>query len=99
MRIIHLPRIAGHLAGRRTLVRSRPDQSAGLHAYDVYIVALGDLGLFEVMAVCEDHETARQYARAYNEAFVSAYDGAEDYARVEEISFYPAGVIPRLVNR
>jgi hypothetical protein len=70
MRIIHLSRIAGAWPnGEPQSVRDAADRSACLHAYDVYMVALGGYDAYEVIAVCEDHETARQCARAYNEAF------------------------------
>jgi hypothetical protein len=96
MRIIHLPRTAGTWPdGEPQSVRDAANQDARLHSYDVHMVVLGGYDAYEVIAVFSDRETARQRARDYNDVFVSADDGIEDHARVEEISFYPAGVIPQ----
>jgi hypothetical protein len=92
MRIIHLPPTAGICPdGESQRIRQTADQNARLHSYDVHMVVLGGYDAYEVIAVFEDREIARQRARDYNEAFVGARDGIEDHARVEEITFYPAG--------
>jgi hypothetical protein len=95
MQIFHRSRIAGTWPnGEPQSVRDASDRSAGLHAYEVHMVVLGGYEAYEVIAVCADRETARQHACVYNEGFVFDDTCIEDYARVEEISFYPAGVIP-----
>jgi len=99
MRTIHLPRTAGTWPdGEPRSVRDAADRDARLHVYDVHMVVLGGYDVYEVIAVFADRETARQRARDYNAAFAAAGDGIDARARVEEISFYPAGVIPQPVH-
>jgi hypothetical protein len=99
MRIVDLPRPPVRL--RRQLFRRR-------HAYEVYMVVVGGYGTYEVIDVYEDRAAAELRASEYNRVLASDgenfehFTGVDEFscyieraARIEEISFYPAGVLPR----
>jgi hypothetical protein len=100
MQIFHRSRIAGTWPnGEPQSVRDAADRNGRVlfsdHAYDVYMVVIGDYDVYNVVAVFADRKEAQLGAYAYNEAYVSADCGIKRYARVEEVSFYPAGVSPQ----
>lgn len=65
------------------------DDSDEPRGYGVYMVVIGDYDAYDVIGVYEDRHAARYTAGKYNVDY-GARGNITRWARVEEISFYPA---------
>lgn len=77
-----------------TLSRKR-ESGRSSEPVEVYMLVIGRYDEYEVLAIYADRETAREDAREYNARYVCEDDGIECHARVEDITFHPAGSLPQ----
>ena len=70
---------------------TKAEPSNDSRGYDVYLVLIGEYDAYDVVAVYEDRHSANYAAGEYNVDFGDPGDITR-WARVEEISFYPAEV-------
>jgi hypothetical protein len=83
------PHTGGWPNGQPQSVRDAAGHSNGRRGYDVYMVVIGDCDSYEVLAVYENRDCARQKVREYHAAR-SWEPLTASCAWVEEISFYPS---------